>query len=181
MTACWIYQKLILLRMDSAEVLPRRLERHVRSCPACRRFQQTHAALGRQLGAEASAEREPAPPFLRARVLAAIGRGERNAQPRRLLRPAWAGGFALAAVGVLLVLVLHRQPPAPSGGPTLAAPPVPAVAAALPQVPLPDGGRLIQMSELLDRSLEAELQSVINDATNVVSLLAQSFLPTPGK
>jgi len=181
MTTCWIYQELISLGMDSAEGLPRWLERHVRSCPACRRFQQAHAALGRQLRAEAGAERAPAPPFLQARVLAALARGELSGQPRRALRPAWAGGLALAVVGLLLIVVLPRQPSTPSGRPPVAAPHTPAVAVVLPQVPLPDGGRLIQMSELLDRSLEAEWQSVINDATNVVAQLAQSFLPTPGK
>lgn len=181
MIACWIYQRLISLRMDSAKPLPRRLERHLRSCPACRCFRQTHAALGRQLRAEASAERQPAPPFMRARVLAALERRGPGDQRQRLLRPAWAGGLALAAVGILLVFALHRPPPTPSGRPSVAAPPVLALAAELPQVPLPDGGRLIQMSELLDRSLEAELQSVINDATNVVLQLAQNFLPAPGK
>ena len=131
--------------------------------------------------AQAGAQRQPAPPFLRARVLAAVERLEVSRQPRRLLRPAWAGGLVLGAGAVMLAFVLHHQPPTPSGRSPLAAPPTPAVAATLPKVPLPDGGRLLQMSELLDRSLEAELQSVINDATNVVSQLAQSFLPARGK
>jgi len=181
MTTCWLYQKLISLRMDAAVALPPRVERHVRCCPACRQFQQAHAALGRQLRAQADAQRQPAPPFLRARVLAAIERLESNRQPRRLRRPAWAGGLALVASAALLAFVLLRRPPAPLGAVKPASPPTPALAAALPQVPLPDGGRLIQMGELLDRSLEAELRSVIDDATNVVAQLAQNFLPTGGK
>jgi hypothetical protein len=181
MTACWLYQKLISLRTDVGEALPPRVERHLRCCPACRQFQQTHAALGRQLRAQAGVQRQPAPPFLRARVLAAIERLELNRQPRRLLRPAWAGGLALAASAALLAFMLLRQPPAPPGASKPVSPPTPVLAATLPQVPLPDGGRLMQMSELLDRSLEAELQSVINDATNVVSQLAQSFLPAGAK
>lgn len=89
-------------------------ERHLRSCPECRR--EVHEFAG-AAGRLAAAETAPAPLRLRAAVLAEIATTARRPAPGRW-RPGVRWGGSVLAAAVVVALVLH--PTAPRPGPVAA-------------------------------------------------------------
>lgn len=80
------------------------VQAHLVDCPTCRGLAERWQAVRGEL---ATWREEPAPPFLHARLVAAVRRGAGPALPpwRRLPRAAWAG----AGLAALLVAVLATQ------------------------------------------------------------------------
>lgn len=177
---CSYYQWIITNRLDAAQRLPRSAERHLRGCAACREFRALQIEIGRRLSAGAESQRRNPPPFLHARIMAAVKRPSETTAPARKPRLAMAFGAALVVLTVGLFSV-----PAFRTRPVFTKRSVPPAPSNVQPSTTPSGGNdssptfqaVFQWSKSLDQPLEKEMQSVVTDAKTVIQLLSQNFLP----
>ena len=177
MITCWYYKKVIARSLDETQGLPAGAAQHVNDCPGCRHFYEVERALTRQLTAGAQLHVQLPPPFLRAKIMAALHRRPQTDVPSRRLIPAvWATALVIVSAGFFLFIrdSQHpeaRRPSAPS--PTFQVAAQKAANDIRPLVAL----NAIEWSQVLDQPLEVEMQSVIRDAKTAIQLVAQNFLP----
>ncbi|MBI4658019.1 MAG: hypothetical protein HY735_04070 [Verrucomicrobia bacterium] len=179
MITCWIYKRWISGCLDAGRDFPPKLGAHLRSCPNCRTFSDAAVRVSQRLRAEAGGEMIPPSPFLRGRILASLNRPP-PAAVREIVRPAWsmaAGALALLLVGGLVIRYQHhRQSPPPAVSAPVGERSNPAgIVVEIARLPAQE--KLREWSQKLDQPLQAELQSVFEDAQSAVALLAHNFLP----
>jgi hypothetical protein len=175
MNFCRLHQKIILSRLDENSALPRRAQRHLKSCPSCRQAFESARATGRALSVDSPENNLEPSPFLHGKIMSAVGaeRGQ-SGRPRpdfaRWALPIVAATFCVIIAGT----VWTRRTPAPAGNPSAArwAPTEPAL-----KMRLPNEAQMNQWSAALDAPLEQETQLVLNDAKAALDSLKNSFLP----
>jgi Zn-finger nucleic acid-binding protein len=103
---CNRYQKKLSRIFDRKQTPDRRLQQHIDACPDCRRFWEDLHSLDMVLSDMTS---PGAPGDLTVRVNAAI----RRTKEKRsfVLRPAWAGGFAVVAAFIVGIWIGNTQEP----------------------------------------------------------------------
>jgi hypothetical protein len=177
MIACWFYRKFIADCTDANRALPDSAQRHLQTCPACRKFFDSERELTQRLVAGAKSHLKSPSPFLHAKIMAALDRHPQSAAPsRQFLAPVWATALVIAALGLFSIYVM-RDAQQPSGRSSHSAnSPVPRVPPENP-VPMVTGQNLLNWTTKLDQPLESEMQSVVADAKAAIQLLAQNFLP----
>jgi len=109
--------------LDARHPLPQRVRRHLEACPDCRAQFRALEALDRTLSHPAPPLE--APPFLTARVQAAVHAPASRPPPVRLWRPAWLGLAGAAVAAVALGWWAFRAGPAapvPAALPQMASP-----------------------------------------------------------
>lgn len=181
MKLCAIHRWVASYAQDDGRPLPVWTARHVAACGECRRVLEGQARLVQRLGETANAERLPAPPFLRPRVLANLT----PSQVRPGLRwPGWAGPAVAVGVAVCAAVGFWLRPDpatAPRAGSPVGAGLVGGWSDSwLGEVSVPAGGPLVGLSEALEDPLSKEIDRVVNDARAVMAALSRSFLPDPG-
>lgn len=182
MIFCWIYKQVIAHSLDANKALPERIQSHVRSCPACRGFQESEIRLTERLIGHAARHSEEPPPFLHGKILAALGRHNRRGEAeRRGFRPGWSTAFVSLSLVLISALTVQVFQPAKIASELDHSPVTQASSTtdeSLPSaVKLPDVEMLRAWSQNLDQPLEAELQSVVHDAKQTFQFFAQNFLP----
>jgi len=173
MIACWFYRKFIPDGNDANRPLPDSVQRHLKTCPACRQFLDSERELTQRLIAGTESHRKSPSPFLHARIMASLDRNPQAAPVTRpFLPPVWATALVIAALGFLSIYLMRdaRQPAGPSSHTANSPPPE-------NQVPILTGQNLLNWTTKLDQPLESEMQSVVADAKAAIQLLAQNFLP----
>jgi hypothetical protein len=172
MITCWLCQKNISSHVDDNTTLSNWARQHIESCPGCRTFSESAAALHQQLPAAAKAEKRESPPFLHGKIMAKVRLQERERQPSQG-RSRWAIAFATACVLVAGVVFL-RQPSTEKENSIASSQPPTEQALT---VNLPVAKQVNQWTKNLDAPLENETQLVLNDAKTALDALKKSFLP----
>jgi len=155
-------------------------ERHLASCPACRRAGRVNVQLARHLERTAMGLRRPVPPFLASRILTAVR--ATPAPASQALRIAWTRvAWTLGAAMLVLLAGVASWPwkPGdlrPANATTQVARNALDLATNLP-FRLPDGARLLAYGAKLDEPLEREWQRVVADAQSAARSLAAAFVP----
>lgn len=167
---CKLVQWWVSFHLDDSAKPPSWVERHQAHCPTCQAYQQTQASLSQGLRAQATLNREAAPPFLKTRVLAAIQAESSKpavstgffARPRNL---SIGAAMACAMAGGLLLL---WQPQAPI---EQASAPLPATAW------LAQGTNQLAKLANIEAPLEKEMQLAVSDAKNAIWAVVDGVLP----
>ncbi len=167
---CRLVQWWVSFHLDDAAAPPAWVKRHLAHCPECESYQQTQASLSQGLRAQATLNREAAPPFLKTRILAAVASEAAKAsapsgffaQPRYLSMGA-AMACALTA-GVLLLW--HPQAPVEQ-----ASAPLPATSW------LAQGTNQLAKLANIEAPLEKEMQLAVSDAKNAIWAVVDGVLP----
>jgi predicted anti-sigma-YlaC factor YlaD len=103
---CNRYQKKLSRIFDRKQTPDRRLQQHIDACPDCRRFWED---LNRLEVAFSDLSFPEAPGDLAVRVNAAIRRSQRKRS--FVLRPAWAGSFAVVVAFIVGIGIGSTQEP----------------------------------------------------------------------
>jgi anti-sigma factor RsiW len=175
MILCFFYRHKLSMRVDSGLDPEPALQRHIERCEACRASYQQEMLVARGLTQSADLERVASPPFLQARILAAVERSTETVRPRSPLRPlAWA--TVLAIVLILASRAIHVPRSSP---PVLGASDVSSLIGELAALEnsLPDKHELAEWSGTLDKPLDTEMRSLVHDARTATHALVQNFLP----
>jgi len=171
MITCRFFEKWVSWNADANPALPRWAQRHMQSCSACREFYGSMRFTAQGLSAGAEGERQPPPPFLRAKILSAI-RAQENAKPQSTgAQLRWGLTIGTACVLLASLVWLHR-PVAPVKSASQSGP----VPKAL-TLNLPDVARVDAWMNTLDQPLDNEMQFVLDDAQTAIKYLQKSFLP----
>ena len=175
MIRCFIYRRRLSACVDTDHELEPGLRRHIESCRPCQHFYERERLIARGLVRTAAKERVAPSPFLQARILAAVDRGDAVTRSWPwATRLAWAAGLATACVAVFLV-VHNSFAPRPVA-------PRPNVRGVLRELTaletrMPDQRKLEQWSGTVDMPLDKEMRSLLHDARNVAQTLVVNFLP----
>src|SRR6266567_3533466 len=109
MIACIFYKKILQRSIDrSNQPLPAGAQRHVRECPACRRFYELERELTRRLVADAQMHSQEAPPFLRGRIMASLDRPLQEKAAPNSLHPVWVAAIVLIGLGLFSLSLFQR-------------------------------------------------------------------------
>jgi hypothetical protein len=174
MKTCWIYRKVISWAADAQSPVPDWAQRHLRACQACEHFHQTEMRLSAALAAVKATGPE-FPPFLHARIMAAIKGAERKPDFQAVVLRRMAvtlGAVAvITAVAAVTMLSLNRDklPQTQAAAPTISNSVL---------LDAPDASQLFAWSKKLDQPLETELKAVVNDAKTALASLSDTFLPS---
>ncbi len=103
---CHRTQKKLSRRFDRGKTPEHRLQQHIDACPGCRKFWEDLSRLDMAFNDLTSPD---APGDLTIRVNATIRRSP--AKRPFILRPAWAGGFAIAASLIVGIWIGSAQEP----------------------------------------------------------------------
>ena len=106
MKICWFYQHVITRCVTMELSLPRRVEKHVRTCSECRQHHQVADRLTHRLLEAAPRQlREPSP-FLHARIMASLDQSQRHREPTHLENFLFGARINLVAMAVILAALL---------------------------------------------------------------------------
>src|SRR5437879_5158932 len=105
MKRCWFHQFALAWYRDSGAPAPRWAERHSRSCPKCRQFQQDQTAVITALRAGAAAHRPEFPLFVHARTMARLDR-QAAPGPHFASGIPWIRALIIPAVSVALLAAI---------------------------------------------------------------------------
>jgi len=175
MIRCFIYRRKLSTCVDAELELEAGLRGHIESCQPCRRFYQQEVLIARGLAGSAVKERVAPSPFLQARIMSAVERGERAPHTwswaRRL---AWTAGLAVSCVALFLAV---HGPLTPH--PVVAPADVRGVLKELTALEkrMPDQQKIEQWSGTVDLPLDQEMRSLLHDARSVAQTLVVNFLP----
>ena len=168
---CWLVQKIISLYLNDTRGWHRWAQQHSERCPACRRYVQTQIRLAKALGSQAVEVHEPAPAFLKMRVMASIASVEKI--PVTDNSRLWLGRFyyLASATAVLCLLAIgfllwHHQPVTPVS------------AAALNAQWYERSANQLALLSTFRLPLEKEVDCVISDAKSALLAVADSVLPS---
>ena len=180
MLRCRLVQTWMSLSADTDRTPSGRCQRHLASCPACRSAGETTTRLVRSLEGGAGRLRQPAPPFLAARIVAAVrapAPSTYRAWGLAWTRVAWTVGVIV--LGLLVgVVSWPRKSSTPGSAISVAQvdPNGPGLAANLASR-LPDSASLLAFGARLDEPLEQEWQRMLADARTAARSLAAAFVP----
>jgi hypothetical protein len=173
MITCWLNRTILSSHIDGNTALPEWVNDHVRGCGKCRGFYESAMLLAQRLSSDVNTGREPAPPFLHAKIISTLRVTERReVQPGRG-RLAWATALGLACLFAAGMLWLS-QPRVPA---RIARSPVTSPTELALKVNLPSAAQLEGWTTSLDAPLEQETQLVLLDARTAIDTLARSFVP----
>jgi hypothetical protein len=175
MIRCFINRRKLCACVDAELELEACLRHHIKICEPCRQFFQQELSIARGLARNAAKERVAPSPFLQARIMTAVERGDKVVQPWPWVsRMAWAAGLAVACVALFLAV---HGPFAPH--PVAAHPDVRGVLKELTALKksMPDQQKIEQWSGTVDLPLDKEMRSLLHDARNVAQTLVVNFLP----
>ena len=181
MLLCRLVQTWMSLDADTDRPPPRWCERHLASCPACQRAGHATAQLTRRLTQAVGGLRQPAPPFLASRIIAAA-RTTAPSSASAAWRVAWTRvAWALGAASLAILAAVTWWPRVSSGlDPATSVVHVaqnpPDLAATLP-FKLPASAHLLAYGARLDEPLEREWQHMVADARTAARSLAAAFVP----
>ena len=175
MIRCFIYRRKLSACVDAELELEAALRGHIESCQPCQRFYQQEVSIARGLAGSAVKERVSPSPFLQARIMTAVERGERAPhQWPWVNRLGWAAGLAVACVALFLVI---HGPLTPH--PVVAPADVRGVLKEWTKLEnqIPDQQKLERWSGTVDLPLDKEMRSLLHDARSVAQTLVVNFLP----
>lgn len=179
MLTCWIYRRLISESLDTDQALTRSVQRHLQNCPGCREFSAHGKRLAEGLAFQAWREGVPISPFLHGRIMASLDKPDVRAMPG-LLRPAWSIAalvFCLVSASAFFFM-LHEPMPLDSSSHGLASQKARFAANLLAAAAqLPAENALLEWGIKLDKPLETEMKSVIEDARTALVGVVHNFLP----
>jgi hypothetical protein len=135
--------------------------------------------LTERLAEEARQEDAPFPPFLHGRILASLDQPETRAVPG-LLRPVWAATamvFCVLSVGALFFMRHERSALDPAADSTSAQNSRLAAGLLAAAAQLPARNTLFEWGLNLDKPLETEMKSVVEDARIALVGVVHHFVP----
>lgn len=180
MISCRLVQIWMSLQADTGRSLSSWCERHLASCSGCRDARQRTTQLVRRLEGSAGSLRQPTPPFLPGRIIAAARTASEPVHTGLGVawsRVAWALGI------VVLVLVAGLAPwPRNSGKPGTSPATTPVTERSADRtlnlaIRLPEPTDLLGYGAKLDEPLEQEWERFVTDARTAARSLAAAFVP----
>jgi anti-sigma factor RsiW len=150
--------------------------RHLATCPACKSLAVKEDRLIQRLRREAGKDRDPIPPFLHGKIVAALDR-EEKAAPVRQRRPLWASALAPMALLFMAALIWMRPQPMQNAHNRTPAEDAAVQQAILASAKYANGQLLLKLGENVENPLRREIASVVLDAKTAVNGIANRFLP----
>lgn len=175
MIRCFNYRRKLSACVDAELELETGLRRHIEGCKPCQQFYEQELSIARGLARSASKERVAPSPFLQARIMASVDRGDAATHPWPwVIRLGWTAGLATACVALFFAVHGSFAP-----RPVASHPDVRGVLQELTKLEkqIPDQQKLGQWSGTVDQPLDKEMRSLLHDARNVAQSLVVSFLP----